>query len=194
MGIPSADLFGKKRTGKSRTRKAAQPCRVPFLPLDGTILAFDPSIANLGWGAFFPAREGPIRLDSGCWSPESRKSSVDRFQQLAEFVANKIEYHEPKYIVIELPNRKGMGRGAMWSQKNVITYGRAVGVIEGVCRAMRPDSIYTPDVEAWKGTESKSGTALEVKHVLGYETADDNESDALGMCLWLIRAAIDRPF
>jgi Holliday junction resolvasome RuvABC endonuclease subunit len=204
MGITSAELrslrvnAGKPSAHKPRSSKPAMTCNLPPGPISGTIVAFDPSSGNLGWAVVDATPQGPKRITSGCWHPSEAKGASDKFDQLVRF-ANALfgEDDGRMNVVVELPNTRAIPKYASRSPASILVYGRAVGHVEAVCRLRCPGRVWTPDVQKWKGQKRKGQTIFEVRHRLGYVTANDNEADALGLCLWLCDAVGiegDRPF
>ncbi len=169
------------------------------LAVGAVVLCIDPSIANCGWAIVRNTQPNPERLDSGIFHPVTR-ADLNRFDHLSQLIQLRVDMcnaelatpfervsteSKPERItdaLIETP----VGGGG-WGAKTTSTlmmYTRAIGVCEATC-LMLGLRVHRVAVNEWKGSGKKSTTALHVRHFLNYEPRDSNESDALGMGLWI---------
>jgi Holliday junction resolvasome RuvABC endonuclease subunit len=160
------------------------------------ILAIDPSITDCGYAVLEPGQQ-PRRVLSGTWHPSGAKSAPDRFDQLADFILQLIRANRIQHVAVEIPDggeRFFRGRGGALQKmggKSERTYAQAVGVCRGAARAAGAD-VMAIGVSQWKGRTKKAYTALIVEKALGHKPADDNESDALGLSLYVAATLRER--
>jgi Holliday junction resolvasome RuvABC endonuclease subunit len=167
---------------RPRDRKPAKESPVLELKPAKIVLAIDPSIRNCGWAILLAPG---TRKDSGCWHPSEMHGMPDRFVQLERFLAELVHAHKPLAAIVEAPNRGGLHRQKEFSRKSQITYGRAVATIDTTLRLLI-GTVYSPDVNDWKGFGSKMQMELYVRARCGYSPRDDNEADAIGLGLWFM--------
>lgn len=143
------------------------------------VLAFDPSVVNLGYAVVSGPK--PARIASGTWHPS--KAGGERFDQLARAVRDLVAVHRPQAVVVEVPSG---GQRGQRSALQLMIYARAIGVVEGVA-ALQGIPAKRVTVNAWKGSSTKGRTELVVRSVFGYTPASDHEADALGLALWWLQ-------
>lgn len=192
MGL-SLTAAGRLGIVQTKPAKPVPPIAFPDLSTASGVLAIDPSICDCGWAILRGNSVTCERVDSGTWHPSQAVSAGDRWAQLARFVFELSRKSSVRYVVIEAPNKRGLGRQAKFSRASQITYGRAVGTVEASARNAigeawtgAVDHVFNPDVEAWKRKSSKSQTSKMVALRLRYTPRDHNEADALGLALWFL--------
>lgn len=152
------------------------------------VLAFDPSVENLGWAvATADAPQSAVhRVDSGCWHPSKRVGAADRFSQLAEFVAALVRRRLPDRVAFEVSSG-GAFRGRR-PPAALMAYYRAVGTVCGAATVASGGVIVQGvEVRDWKAQTGKQMTLRIVSAYMSYEPKTDHEADALGLCMWLLR-------
>lgn len=187
-------LFGPQKVSREFRGKApAQQLWKPLTP-GAVLLALDPSIANCGFAVLRNDRQNPTRLDSGIFHPVFTQERP-RCDHLAMLITDRLERSaragwKVTDAIIEIPAGGQWGRSAT----QLMVYARAIGVCEAAC-FLGGLRMHRATVSEWKGSGKKCHTALVAKHVFKYEPRDDNESDALGLGLWLcskVRVQCDR--
>lgn len=168
-------LFDQRFAPKhSRPRRAKAKYVMPRC--EGNHLIFiDPSACSLGYAVFVSGQ----RHTSGTWSPTTRIGAKDRYDQLGDFLKRLLVPAALYDVVVETPS----GGGYRMQFTTGVVYGRAIGVVEGVCNVLGA-RVHRITVNDWKGRQKKGSTLLVVRHELKYEPCTDDESDALGLGLW----------
>jgi hypothetical protein len=154
------------------------------------ILSIDPSSTCVAWAI--------LEMDGTVihWNARAAKSHTVQKRRIRELpedtVTGAIEMMDddihknchtpPKYVVVELPQDKGWGGPRQRSSTHLPTYGRAVGIIEGVWweRARSLPSqpkLYRVSASDWvknfpKGDDNKTNRIRIVERLLGIELGE----------------------
>lgn len=153
-----------------------------FEGLVKSVLAFDPSINNLGYALLEMDRGKMNLVRSGCWHPKTTKGARYRFDQLSDFVFEMVCDRQFEAVAIEIPSG-----GQRQNYKSLMTYARAIGAVESAANAACSwMPIYRIPVNAWKRNAKKGHTARVVKAALGVTTKTTDECDAIGLALWFL--------
>src|SRR5205807_410876 len=90
--------------------------------------------------------------DSGTWELNERDLR-NRFDQLADWIKSMVVPGAIYDVVMEVPS----GGGYRMQFTYAVIFGRALGVVEGICRAAGAN-VWRVPVQAWKGNEPKGST------------------------------------
>jgi hypothetical protein len=176
-----------KRLARKVKRDLAPPADTwGPLTIGSVVLCLDPSSTACGWAVLCNTWPNATRVDSGCFAPIDRPDR-NRFDHLAALIRQRVELSAEAGFPVTDAAVEVFGRG-IWQPPGGLyrfaIYARAVGVCEATCGAIGL-CMNRVSVPEWKGNSKKHETARVVKFATGHETNNDNESDAIGLGLWL---------
>lgn len=158
------------------------------------LLAIDPSTKALGWAVFEIGGKGACRLiESGVMRQRNDDGEDDspawlvNLDEVVEKIRCVATEHGASLAVIEQPQMFSSARGkAAAASGSVLKLTAVAFALRERLRVMGMNVTMVP-VSRWKGQTPKKITQMRVRRVWGWEGADHNEADAVGIGDWWIR-------